>query len=237
MNESCTILALEGSAAVSSAAPRAADGSTAAAAWREPRRGNTMLSQIEALMREARRDIAELSAISVGLGPGNYSGLRVSFTIAQALALPHAIPVYGYSSAAVILEQFINDGFKGDKVAVFGDARRDRSWVVTYRRDNHRQQWQPEKELTLVPDGNLPEIIGNSTPAIAPDWEQRSAESAKALSAILPGIVRRSIIPEAKTLTEMTYRDIAAGTTPPAGKPLYMHPAVFVAPKFAPQRN
>lgn len=236
MKNDYTILALESSATISSAAVRNAGGISAYTAWQEPRRGNTMLQKIESIMTEAGIDTGQLDAISVGLGPGNYSGLRVSYVIAKALALPHSIPVYGYSSAAIVLEEFINDGFTGNTVAVFGDARRERSWVVTYQLDGNRN-WGEKTALTLVPDSELGAIIGINTPAVAPDWQQRSEESIEAISTILPGVVRRSIIPDAGMLAEMTYRDMAAGTAPPATTPLYMHPAVFVAPKFAPQNN
>ena len=236
MKKECTVLAIESSATISSAALRNAGGIIAKAAWQEPRRGNTMLQQIESIMTGNGKHMADISAISVGLGPGNYSGLRVSFTIAKTLALPHRIPVCGYSSAIIALEKFINDGFAGDMVAVFGDARRERSWVVTYSK-NKQRLWQETKALTLVPDSELPGIIAEKIPAISPDWEQRSQKSQNTISDLLPGVVRQSIVPDASTLANMTSRDITTGTAPTADSPLYMHPAVFVAPKFPCHNN
>lgn len=224
-----TILALEASAAESSAAIWQ-DETVVATSWQEPRRGNCMLQKIETLLQETVIRPAEINAIAIGLGPGNYSGLRAVYTTARMLALPHNIPVHGYPSATIIVEQLSAEGCRPEAIAVFGDARRERCWVVTYRLENGR--YKETSALTLLSDADLSTIISSNMTAAAPDWEQRSGESKAAFAARLPGLLRRSVMPHAETLAKITARDIFTGNAPEAGAPIYMHPAVFTAPRF-----
>jgi tRNA threonylcarbamoyl adenosine modification protein YeaZ len=69
--------------------------------------------------------ISDLDAVLVGQGPGSFAGIRAALAFAQGLVLPLSKKVIGLPSAAGMTE-------KSGKLAVIGDARRDRFWIVLY---------------------------------------------------------------------------------------------------------
>ncbi len=53
---------------------------------------------LEDVLREADVTWADLNAIGVGIGPGNFTGIRISVSAARGLALSLGIPAIGVSS-------------------------------------------------------------------------------------------------------------------------------------------
>ena len=57
-----------------------------------------VLVSIEALLKEASMDLADLDAIAYGKGPGSFTGIRLAATIAQGLALGVGKPLVEIST-------------------------------------------------------------------------------------------------------------------------------------------
>jgi len=57
---------------------------------------------VEELLREARIEIPDLSAIAVGIGPGSFTGLRVGLSYAKGLAVGAKTPIVGIPSLDAI---------------------------------------------------------------------------------------------------------------------------------------
>ena len=66
-----------------------------------------------------------LDQIVVGQGPGSFAGIRAALAFAQGLALGSHAEVFGLPSTLALTRD-------NTKVAVVGDARRDRYWVTLY---------------------------------------------------------------------------------------------------------
>ena len=66
-----------------------------------------------------------LDQIVVGQGPGSFAGIRAALAFAQGLALGSRAEVFGLPSTLALTRD-------NTKVAVVGDARRDRYWVTLY---------------------------------------------------------------------------------------------------------
>ncbi|WP_417600408.1 tRNA (adenosine(37)-N6)-threonylcarbamoyltransferase complex dimerization subunit type 1 TsaB [Pararhodobacter oceanensis] len=54
-----------------------------------------LMPLIEDVLAEAGVDLTELAAIGVGIGPGNFTGIRISVSAARGLALALGIPAIG----------------------------------------------------------------------------------------------------------------------------------------------
>lgn len=88
----------------------------------------------------------KLDLISVGLGPGSYSGVRVGIAAANGISLALQIPVVGVSS----LEAYSDSG--GDFLVV-GDARRKSFFIATIK--SGQMQGEPE----LVDEERFPAAL------------------------------------------------------------------------------
>ncbi|MBL9114136.1 MAG: tRNA (adenosine(37)-N6)-threonylcarbamoyltransferase complex dimerization subunit type 1 TsaB [Verrucomicrobiaceae bacterium] len=102
-----------------------------------------------------------LSLVVVGLGPGSYTGVRISIAAAQGLGLSRSVPVIGLPSIG-----FLSD--EADYIAV-GDARRGQFY--TTRINEHRQldaiKLLPSEETSSwLSQQNLPAFTSDSVPPL-----------------------------------------------------------------------
>jgi tRNA threonylcarbamoyladenosine biosynthesis protein TsaB len=77
--------------------------------------------EVEKILREAKVSPRRLSQIAVGIGPGSFTGLRVSLAFAKGMARALAIPIWPVSSLKIIAA---NLAACGQPVAVISPARR-----------------------------------------------------------------------------------------------------------------
>jgi tRNA threonylcarbamoyl adenosine modification protein YeaZ len=67
------------------------------------RQGEDLLPMVRALLQRTGTDLAALSGVIVGTGPGAFTGLRVGLATAKALASALGLPIVGVSTAAALL--------------------------------------------------------------------------------------------------------------------------------------
>ncbi len=61
-------------------------------------RAQTLLEDVDALLRQAGKQTRDLDALAVGIGPGSFTGVRIGLSTARGLALARGIPVAGVST-------------------------------------------------------------------------------------------------------------------------------------------
>jgi tRNA threonylcarbamoyladenosine biosynthesis protein TsaB len=61
---------------------------------------------IDAMLRRADTEAADLEAIAVSLGPGSYTGLRVGLGVAKGLALANQTPLIGVPTLDILAAAF-----------------------------------------------------------------------------------------------------------------------------------
>jgi len=182
-------------------------------------RHGVLFKTLEALLREAEVSYEELSLYAVGRGPGSFSGMRMGFAVAQALALPGKTEVRAVSSGAALALQTARACLQ--PVAVVGDARRGQLWFGMFDSsadEAGRVRIRQTGEWRLLPCGEL--VLPPGTVAVSPEAER--------LRAFIPGL-GESRFPLASHVAELALMQ----ETPEPNEPLYMHPPVFVPPKFA----
>lgn len=94
------ILAIESASTDPSVAVAAADGAPLAIdGWSGgPGQGRELLPRLLAAVERAGRRLDETTAVAVGIGPGSFTGLRVSMSLAKGIAIGLRIPIVGVPS-------------------------------------------------------------------------------------------------------------------------------------------
>ena len=65
-------------------------------------RAQTLLEDIDALLRQAGAHPSDLGRLVVGLGPGSFTGVRIGLAVARGLALSLDLPGSGVSTLAAL---------------------------------------------------------------------------------------------------------------------------------------
>jgi len=66
------------------------------------RHSELLTSSIQNILTENNLNVEDLSAISVGIGPGSFTGLRIGLSVAKGLCYPHKINLISISSLKIL---------------------------------------------------------------------------------------------------------------------------------------
>lgn len=90
---------------------------------------------IDAVMRDAGRELRDLSGVAVGIGPGSYTGLRIGLSAAKGLCFALDIPIFGLPTLEVLVHELIATGQSmeaGQRLLPMVDARRMEVFTAIY---------------------------------------------------------------------------------------------------------
>jgi tRNA threonylcarbamoyladenosine biosynthesis protein TsaB len=65
-------------------------------------RAQTLLEDVDALLRQAGAHPSDLDRLAVGVGPGSFTGVRIGLAVARGLALSLELPGSGVSTLAAL---------------------------------------------------------------------------------------------------------------------------------------
>lgn len=107
----------------------------------EPQRqAEDLASMVRDCLHDCQLGTRDLKAIACQRGPGSYTGLRIGASLAQGLALPHALPVIGVGSLECIAYAYYHKSLHQGTIpqhepiryVPLMDARRDEYFVGEY---------------------------------------------------------------------------------------------------------
>jgi tRNA threonylcarbamoyl adenosine modification protein YeaZ len=93
--------------------------------------GTNAFGMIEQALAETKIEREQIDVVAVGLGPGSYTGIRASISLAQGWQLARGVKLLGVSSAEAIAAQARAEKIFG-RVNVVIDAQRNEFYLATY---------------------------------------------------------------------------------------------------------
>lgn len=186
----------------------------AEASWEENFKNRQQLFDAMASME---LDWNGVDAFAAGRGPGAFSGMRIAFSVANALASPGGKPVFALNSGSALAAQC-----GAARTAVVGDARRGMVWAGLF------DGTALEKEFQLLGRAELKEFIPSNALVVSPDHDRLEEWLAgfKTLENPVP------VFPTAGMLGRLVAQRLEQGVGPEPFEPLYLHPPVFIEPRF-----
>ncbi|WP_256212378.1 tRNA (adenosine(37)-N6)-threonylcarbamoyltransferase complex dimerization subunit type 1 TsaB [Loktanella sp. DSM 29012] len=205
MNATATVLAFDTSGPQCAAAIMTPSGITTRIDAMSKGQAEHLMPMLDEMLREAGLNWAGLDAIGVGIGPGNFTGIRIAVAAARGLALALNIPAIGVSSLEAQVE-----GLTGPVISVL-DARSGRFYAQFF---DATTRGTPE----FLEPGQAPRCPAGIRPAY--------------VGAAAFGEVIAAAMPPATAMAIIASRRMQIPQPRPA--PLYLRPADAAPPRDAP---
>ena len=183
-------------------------------------RSSGLFACLKELLTLTKLSLTDISHYAVDIGPGSYSGLRISFAAVRAFALPDKKPVYALTSAEIMAWQAMKE-YAADKIQVVGDARREQIWSCVFKDGgNIPVALSP---LRLVPTDSFHPVEG--AVVVSPDWHRLEVRL-KAATAGKGRVIAERYIPTAGCLGKLLHRKMALNIDSEPLRLIYLHSAV-----------
>ena len=191
-----------------------------------------ILGMIDEVLAEAGAELAGLTAIAYGRGPGAFTGVRLAASVTQGLAYGAGIPVVPVSDLAAVAQRVLMDHAATERVLICNDARMREVYWGCFGRSaaglaspaGGERVSKPEA-VALPPDwGNARGVRGAGTGFAA--YPQLRAAFSGMLSAI------DEVHPRATEIALLAAAEVAAGRTldPEQALPVYLRDDVAWPP-------
>ena len=95
-----------------------------------------IFKRIDDVLKLANTSIKELDFLAVGIGPGRFSGLRVSISAIKSISYVLNIPIIAISSLEIIAREMMEKNDK-ENVILIEDAGRGNLYIGSYALRNH----------------------------------------------------------------------------------------------------
>jgi tRNA threonylcarbamoyl adenosine modification protein YeaZ len=186
--------------------------------------------RLQYLMAQHQLEMKTLTSLSVALGPGSFSGLRIGLSIAKGLAFALKIPLAGVSTLAVAACPFAVTGLP---LLPLQPAGRGEIAAAVYQ--NRHGEWQqivPEHITTLetlLACINEKTLFCGEIPAAGVALMQQTLGE----KAVIPSLALR--LRRAACLAELGLQRLAAGNAdnPATLQPIYLRRPAISPPKKA----
>jgi tRNA A37 threonylcarbamoyladenosine modification protein TsaB len=144
------------------------------------------------------------------------------------MALPGQRPVFGVSSAAA-LALTAAETLGETRVAILGDARRERVWCVRFE-TGVGGVVSREGDPVLVRAEELAAAVPDDYRVVTPDWSRIG----EVLLAQLADrrVVKEPLFPTAESVARIARLRMSRNLPSEPLRPVYLHPPVSVAPRF-----
>ena len=181
------------------------------------RGGRRAIDLVEQVLIKAGCEREEIDCIAVGIGPGSYTGIRGSISLAQGWQLGRGIKLLGVSSVECLAAQAQEGGLAGT-VWIVIDAQRNEFYLAGY--EIGADGFKEIEPLRLVAASEVERLCGAGECVVGPDASLRFPQA-------------RNFSPDAATLARLAGKrsDYVPGSRL---EPIYLRQTDF---KKAPPRR
>ena len=180
-----------------------------------------LLPMVEGLLAKASISLHQLDGIVFGRGPGSFTGLRISCSIAKALAYAHDLPLFPVSSLAAVAEEVYHtqpDLASDTQVLAMLDARMQQVYWGCFARDN----FSPAEHVSAAEDvfTLAPSVVvaGVGLDSYAPQFSH-------ALQSQI--IQQRMVYPAARAMIRLVRRGLIQAVSAAEALPVYVRELQF----------
>lgn len=126
------------------------DGLLAEESWFAGRNHTTeVMPRLARMLRTARLEVNDLTALAVALGPGSFTGLRIGLALAKGLALPQRLPVIGVPTLDITAYPFRH---ADQPIWAVAQAGRGRIYAAAFGPDEGEWRMRVSPFLTSISD-------------------------------------------------------------------------------------
>jgi len=133
-------------------------------------RATAALGLVDQALRQANLERDQVERVVVGLGPGSYTGIRMSIAVAQAWQLARGVALSGLSSAEAIAAQARHIGLRGT-IHVVIDAQRHEFYFGVY--EVNQAAALELRPLRLAQRGELEALAAAGAILVGPEAARR----------------------------------------------------------------
>jgi len=126
------------------------------------RNKNLLHSLVEKVLADRGFRLSSLGGISVAIGPGSFTGLRVGLAVAKGICWSLKLPLTGVST---LLAVAMCCNVSSSRIVAIKDARRDEFYYAAYISNNGLQQTIPDSVGTA---GDVLQLISDRYVPIGP---------------------------------------------------------------------
>ena len=127
------------------------------------RHSELLTSTIQDILSNEKLNVKDLDAISIGVGPGSFTGLRIGFSVAKGLCYPNKIKLIGISTLKILANSI--DSKSNNIIALINDKG---NYFYLSKYNSELDELIPPS-IEFIDQEFLNKMIDNSTTVVVND--------------------------------------------------------------------
>jgi tRNA threonylcarbamoyladenosine biosynthesis protein TsaB len=144
-----------------------------------------LLASLDHLLKNAGRDIREVTGFAAAAGPGSFTGIRIGLATVKALALASGVRVAAVSGLEALALKLREEHDHGRLLCPMIDAKKGEVYAALFRAGGDglaeilpQAAWMPDDFLTRLPAKSVIHFIGTGVEAYGEKIRSRLGDAA-----------------------------------------------------------